>query len=174
MNEQDLRHALHGAMRKTQAPPSMNGTEVLGLARKAHRRRQARLAGAGTAVAVAVIAAGAMFVPSIGASGPVLPGVSVTQTPDKTSEKTQVQGPNKNKSVALMETLISSAPEGFETPDNLEPVIAANGPVRTNQAHPTEGANGNEGWAYSVDMPIGFDNRWGRMNIEVHPPSNNR
>jgi hypothetical protein len=60
MNEHEFRQALHDTMTVAAPPPPMNEAPVLDRAKRAHRRRQATWASAGSAAAVMAVVAGAM------------------------------------------------------------------------------------------------------------------
>lgn len=137
MNEHELRDAFNRVMVASSPPPAMDTQAALDVARRAHRRRRTTLAGAGTALAVVAIAAGAVAAPGLSAlrPAPVQPGgqgnASVTETPGPTSTELsnpasglgtgdppaepneEAVGPGNEKAAGLQEALKSVVPAGY-------------------------------------------------------------
>ncbi|MGQ0839393.1 hypothetical protein [Actinokineospora sp.] len=196
MNEQDLRHALRGAMSTAEPPPSMNGSEMLDTAQRALRRRRAAWAGAGTAAAVAVITAGAVVLPGLTGGSPQVgvaaggitttrpvqttppppstdPSSTKTSWPDGQTDRTASQGPRHAKGLELLDLLTASAPEGFETPTDLKPANPEfAGELRGHQAQFADEVGGKQIWEYQAAMPLGFADKWGKLMVEVHIAGN--
>jgi hypothetical protein len=185
MNEQELRHAMRGAMSATQAPPPMNPTPVLDAARRAHRNRRATLAGAASSVAVVLVAVAAMLVPSVRGGGSAVPGGrqtghptsppgSETSWPNGQTDRTASQGPRFDVGVQLMNLLLASLPAGFSSPPDLQPAPGVEwyGGLRMHQAQFADRVGGREVWEYLAVLPVGGNGKWGRVAVEVHTPGN--
>jgi hypothetical protein len=151
MNEQEFSRALHGAMATIEAPPPMNGTEMLDAAKRAQHRRRATLAGVASAAAVVLIAVGAVFGSTLPDSGPV-----GTAPADLEHDATGTANPDDDKSRRLIDLLIASAPAGMEV--GAEP--------RPRKAQPF----GVAGRHYSASIPVGRSDRFGTLEAEVFTP----
>jgi hypothetical protein len=184
MNEEEFRDALRGAMVAGSPPPSMDGRAVLEVARAAQRRRRAAFASAGSAVAIVVIAVGALFVAGPYWPGdpvdPAAPGVS-TRTgwptgPDgrPMQDRTAVAGPRADASARLESALAAAVPPGLTVgPDKAAPGSSrAGGPLRGNQAQFEQWVEDEEVWMYTAVVPVTRDGGTGRLFVMVQTSGN--
>ncbi len=180
MNENELRHALHATMTVATPPEPMNESPMLDLAKRTHRRRRATWAGAGSAAAVMAVVAGAMVLAPTADDGS--PGLTVgdagvtskgtePQWPDGQTDATATAGSKYDQGVALMNELIGSAPDGFETPDDLVYADPAyeDSALRVHQAA-DHGANGK--WEYYAIVPVAADGGLGKIFVQVNAVGN--
>jgi hypothetical protein len=142
MNEQEFRGALHDTMTVAVAPPPMNEVAMLDAAKRAHRQRRARFAGAASVLAVLVIAV----------------GLAVATQP----AGTRSAGPTGGAS-DLADLLADGMPPGLETPEGLHyPGNAADRPLRfsSRARDPHE--------VSLAHIPVRLDGRVGDVYVGVH------
>ncbi|GAA3004296.1 hypothetical protein [Actinokineospora diospyrosa] len=188
MDEHSLRTALNDVMTATPTPPAMDGDRVLATARQARRAHRARLAGAGSAVAVVIVAAGAFTLPVFGGGvddsiavgsaststssasstvtiTPTAPSDTKPVLPPGQTDRTQTSGPEADRSQSLLKQLLTVAPAGYVMPEKV--ANPENVPAQDHQAQVTD----DEGkvWEYAAYAAIGKDDRWGRLTVRsVH------
>ena len=200
MNEQELRHALRATMATATTPPPMSETPVLDAARRAERRRRARWAGVGSAVAAAAVVGLAVVVVGVtsgrdGAVGPgggtptsttssesssstgTEPGSSSRGTepdfPDGQTDATARSGPRYETGLSLLESMTEVVPSGYEAPRGMKYADPAyEGTLDSNQAAWDGKVNGVDVWRYTAIQPLVKGNKMGKLTIEVSAPGN--
>ena len=195
MNEQELRAAMRATMATATAPPPMSETPVLDAARRDERRRKARWAGAGSAAAAAAVVALAVVVvattSSAGGTSPVgggSPTSSATGTssqdptgsssntepdwPDGQTDATATAGPHYDTGVALLESMATVVPAGYEAPRGLEFADGGAGPLDMSQAAWDGKSGGVDVWDYYGTLPLTKGARMGELIVDVKTPGN--
>lgn len=181
MNEHEFRQALRDTMTVATPPAWMNESPVVDLAKRAHRRRRATWASAGSAAAVMAVVAGAMVLAPTTDDGS--PGLSVgdaaqdttketkPEWPDGQTDATATAGPKYDQGVALMNELIGAVPDGYETPDGLVYADPAHegSALRYHQAA-IHGADG--GWEYYAVVPVSAGENLGEIFVQVNTVGN--
>src|ERR1043165_963912 len=183
MNEQELRDGLREVMAVSSQPPTMNPTETLDAAKRAHKRRRATWAGAGASAAVVALAAGTVFVLNPGgeplqiqaASGPATTGTE-TSWPNGQVDRTARQGPRAETANSLLTNLKAALPGTLTVDGNLAHPTSGN-KVTTSQANFSEfygPDNKQESWQYTgtaaVTTKAALQGGTGRVIVEVHTP----
>jgi hypothetical protein len=200
MNEQELRAAMRATMATATAPPPMSETPVLDAARRDERRRKARWAGVGSAVAAAAVVALAVVVVAttsgaggtspVGAGSPTSsatgtssqdPSGSATNTetsntepdwPDGQTDATATAGPHYDTGVALLESMATVVPAGFEAPRGLEFPGGGAGLLDMSQAAWDGKSAGVDVWDYYATLPLTKGTRMGELIVDVKTPGN--
>jgi hypothetical protein len=197
MNEHEFRQALHDTMTVATPPAWMNESPVLDLAKRAHRRRQATWASAGSAVAVMAVVAGAMVLtpngddgaPSVtvggtgtssdttASTGTEPPGSGIELSGDETkppwpngqTDATATAGAEYDRGVQLIDELTGAAPDGFETPDGLVYADPAyeGGKLRNHQAAWLGKTGDADVWSYLAYLPVSANGGVGKLYVDV-------
>ncbi|HEY7594927.1 MAG TPA: hypothetical protein VH969_17380 [Actinophytocola sp.] len=188
MNEQELRQAMRATMASATVPPPMNETVVLDAARRTERRRRARWAGVGSAVAAVAVVGFAVVVVAVtsGAGGPVGIGSGAPSTlqtppkatasgtepswPDGQTDRTATSGPRFDQGVMLLDALRAVAPPGLGTPEDLQyedPAYVGGGPLRYHQAQYEDTIHGTQVWEYMAALPVTKGAGVGELLVEV-------
>ncbi|PPK64515.1 hypothetical protein V5P93_007031 [Actinokineospora auranticolor] len=168
MDEFELRGALRGTVETATPPPAMHAGAVLAEAKAAQQVRRARIAGAGSAVAVALIAVGAVFLPGMGgtdqAPGPINAATGGTSSPrptSRTSSPSRPADPAAARSSALLADLLDAVPDGYNA-TNVN-IMLPNGHNAFSHGSELLDSGARDYWATA---PIGKSGRWG--GVEAH------
>lgn len=175
MNEQDLREALQDAMTDAVPPRTVTADAALSRAQRAQRVRRANILGAGVAVAVIALVAGAFTINSPRAMLNTAAGPGTT--PPSTSsvehgDRTQQKGPQNDRSVQLLDALDGMLPYPIQKATDTQ-TTGARIPLRTHQAQ-VEDWDRNT-WSYQATEPVapaGGGIGAGRLIVEVYGPGN--
>ncbi|HET9140000.1 hypothetical protein [Actinophytocola sp.] len=168
MNEHEFRDTLRGAMVAGSPPPSMDGRAVLEAARTAQRRRRAALASAGSALAIVVVAVGALLVTGPngwpgGLGDPVIPAAPPTSRtawptgPDgkPQQDRTATAGPHAETGAKLETDLAALVPAGFIVgPDQPAPGSQFYGSMRMHQSQFVDDVDEAEVWEHYARVPV--------------------
>ncbi len=185
MNEQELRRALRVTMTAAPERAPMNETPVLDAARRSVRRRRAGWAGAASAVAVAMIVAGAVYVAGepggssagmAGAGGGSAGGAGDTETswPDGQTDRTATSGARHDQGVTLLDELAAVVPAGFGAPEDLryEDPSYGGDPLRFHQAQYEDTVHGTQVWEYMAGLPVTKGAGVGELLVRVTTSGN--
>lgn len=179
----DFRRSLDAAMAATKAPPPMDPTAMVEIARKAKQRRHGLMAGAVAAAAVAAITVGAVVVngtdeapsPGIGIGGSPHAAQSGEDTkpnwPDGQTDATASSGPHYDRGADLLNAAAAVAPDGYSTAN--VPLDNPNhyGPLRSHQAQvELDRNNAVTGWEYTAQQPLTKNGATGLFMVVVTTP----
>jgi hypothetical protein len=185
MNEQELRDGLRNDLVASSPPPSMNPTTALDAARLAHRRRRARWAGTGAAVAVVALAAGAVLTLSRPDPTGILPldmgaapgGTADTKPslPNGQTDRTARSGPRAKKGDQLLQALVAALPDTL-TVNTKTQYPGSDTPVTAAQVQFVDRAGDKEIWEYlataAVNTKTAPTGGTGRVLVAVHTVGN--
>nr|WP_042179403.1 hypothetical protein [Kibdelosporangium sp. MJ126-NF4]CEL13805.1 hypothetical protein [Kibdelosporangium sp. MJ126-NF4]CTQ88173.1 hypothetical protein [Kibdelosporangium sp. MJ126-NF4] len=200
MNEQELRDGLREVMAVSSQPPSMNPTEALDAAKRAHKRRRATWAGAGAGAAVVALAAGTVF--ALTPSNDTLPidvaatanttdgtpmttnGTAITKSGTETSwptgqvDRTARNGPRSDTANGVLATLKAALPDTL-TVDETTTRPGGGGKITLSQANFNNyygQGNKQEAWDYSAIAAVASKTNpqggTGRVLVTVFTPGN--
>lgn len=177
MNETELRSAIDVVMTRSEQPEPMDGTRVLGAARRARARRRTVLAGSATALAVGAVAVAAVMVPGLPGAGSVQPATPLTITASGSDAEVDAKkelGPAMARAKDLGEQgrdllleLADSVPDGYEASTDLRQNTPGLDPLRNPIGHLS-----GEVWDIVAVQPVAKDGGLGQVLVEVHSPAN--
>ncbi|ONI79790.1 hypothetical protein ALI144C_23910 [Actinosynnema sp. ALI-1.44] len=192
MNEQELRDGLRDTMAASSPPPSMNPTEALDTAKRAHKRRRATWAGLGAGATVVALAAGTVF--ALTPSGESLPidaatggvpthgngPVDTTKTtwPNNQPDRTQHNGPQADKAAGVLATLKAALPDTLKVDENLTHQGSGNKVTMSQAQFANYYGPGNQqqAWEYaavvSLTRAAAPNGGHGHVIVQVNPPGN--
>ena len=180
----DFRRSLDAAMAAAKAPPPMDPTAMVEIARRAKQRRNGLLTGGIAAAAVAAITVGAIVVngtneapsPGIGIGGSPHGSKSADDTapnwPSGQTDATASSGPRYDRGTDLLDAAAAVAPDGYSTANvTLPHPENHSGPLRSHQAQVVlDRNNAVTGWEYTAQQTLTKDGRTGMLLVVVTTP----